>query len=111
KIDFPNHTPTAIRRTASQRSGKRIGGTGWGCPSISAISSSWFSRNTAVSAAALGGSQQDGGRRPHRPPPFHLIQFRLLRQGMAPTARATFSRPLPQTVVVPLPATLYHVCC
>src|SRR5207244_6977553 len=61
KIDFANHKPTAMRSTTSQRSGKRIGGTGWGCPSISALSSSSFSRHTTVSAAALGSGQQDGG--------------------------------------------------
>ena len=39
KIAFANHTPTAIRSPASQRSAERIVGTVPTCPSIDSISS------------------------------------------------------------------------
>ncbi|PYO71707.1 MAG: hypothetical protein DMD67_18230 [Gemmatimonadetes bacterium] len=96
KIAFANHTPTAIRSTASQRSGTRMAGCGWTCSSISVVSSWGISahRHTAVAGAALGATKARAAVL-MGPPPFHLSLSRLLRQGMAPTARATFRRPLP----------------
>src|SRR5437867_13393899 len=64
KIAFANHTPTAIRNPASQRSGERIAGGVPTCSyiwSVSSIGGGLAPSHTAVGRTALGGLNTQGG--------------------------------------------------